>query len=68
MHVHGKSVEVVKHNEIHTFTVLPNCWVVERPFSWLDKCRRLWKNAESKLATSLQMVVFAFVALLLKRF
>ncbi|MDR2939945.1 MAG: IS5/IS1182 family transposase, partial [Clostridiales bacterium] len=35
---------------------------------WLDKCRRLWKNAERKLTTSLQMVVFSFVALLLKRF
>ena len=33
----------------------------------LEKCRRLWKNCEGKLNTSLQMVVLAFVALLLKR-
>lgn len=62
------AVEVVKRNELHTFKVLPKRWVVERSFSWLEKCRRLWKNCEAKLSTSLQMVVLAFVALLLKRF
>jgi len=61
-------VEVVKRNELHTFKVLPKRWVVERSLSWLEKCRRLWKNCEHYLATSLQMVVLAFVALLLKRF
>lgn len=64
----GASVEVVKRNELHTFKVLPKRWVVERSFSWIEKCHRLWKNCEGKLATSLQMVVLAFVALLLKRF
>jgi hypothetical protein len=48
--------------------VLPQRWVVERSWSWLDKCRRLWKNCERPLTTSLQMVVLAFLALLLKRF
>jgi transposase len=61
-------VEVVKRNELHSFKVLPKRWVVERSLSWLEKCRRLWKNCERHLATSLQMVVLAFVALLLKRF
>jgi transposase len=64
----GAAVEVVKRNELHRFVVLPKRWVVERSFGWLEKCRRLWKNCERKLATSLQMVVLAFVALLLKRF
>jgi transposase len=62
------TVEVVKRNELHTFKVLPKRWVVERDFGWLEKCRRLWKNCERQLNTSLQMVVLAFVALLLKRF
>ena len=56
----GASVEVVKRNELHTFVVLPKRWVVERSFGWLEKCRRLWKNCERKLNTSLQMVVLAF--------
>jgi transposase len=63
----GATVEVVKRNELHTFVVLPKRWVVERSFAWLEKCRRLWKNCERKLATSRSMVVLAFLALLLKR-
>lgn len=66
--VHGASVEVVKRNELHTFRVLPKRWIVERTFSWLEKCRRLWKNCERKLNTSLHMTILAFISLLLKRF
>ena len=61
------SVKIAKRNELHTFAVIPKRWVVERSFSWLDKCRRLWKNCERKINTSVQMMVLAFVALLLKR-
>lgn len=64
----GAGVEVVKRNELGKFVVLPKRWVVERSFSWLEKCRRLWKNCERKLNTSLQMVILAFSALLLRRF
>lgn len=64
----GATVEVVKRNELHSFKVLPKRWVVERSYAWLEKCHRLWKNCEHYLNTSLQMVVLAFVALLLKRF
>ena len=63
----GASVEVAKRNALHTFVVLPKRWVVERSFAWLEKCRRLWKNCEGKLNTSLQMVVLAFAVLILKR-
>ncbi len=62
------NVEVIKRNELHSFVVLPKRWVVERSFAWLEKCRRLWKNCEKKLNTSLQMVVLAFISILLKRF
>ena len=63
----GATVEIAKRNELHTFAVIPKRWVVERSFAWLEKCRRLWKNCERKLNTSLQMVVLAFLSLLLKR-
>ena len=63
----GAAVEVVKRSELHTFVVLPKRWVVERSFAWLEKCRRLWKNCERKLNTSLQMVVLAFATLILRR-
>jgi transposase len=62
------TVEVAKRNELHKFLVIPKRWVVERSFSWLEKCRRLWKNCERKLNTSMQMVILAFIGLLLRRF
>ena len=61
------TVQVVKRNELNAFVVLPKRWIVERSFAWLEKCRRLWKNCERKLNTSLQMVHLAFLRLLLKR-
>lgn len=64
----GATVEVVKRNELHTFKVIPKRWVFERSFAWLEKCRRLWKNCERKLNTSLQMVILAFIRILVKRF
>lgn len=63
----GCTVEVVKGSEMHVFKVIPKRWVVERSFSWLDKCRRLWKNCKRYLHTSLQMMVLAFSLLLVKR-
>ncbi|WP_145971873.1 IS5 family transposase [Wolbachia endosymbiont of Cimex lectularius] len=59
----GATVEVIKRSELHTFVVLPKRWVVERSFAWLEKCRRLWKNCERKLNTSLQMIVLSFISL-----
>ena len=61
------TVQVVKRNELHTFVVLPKRWVVERSFGWLEKCRRLCKNCERKLNTSLQFIHLAFLVLLLRR-
>ena len=63
----GAQVQIAKRSEIHTFAVMPKRWVVERSFAWIDKCRRLWKNCERKLNTSLQFLHLAFLALLLRR-
>ena len=63
----GAEVEIAKRNELHRFAVLPKRWVVERSFSWLKKNRRLWKNCERRLSTSLQMVALAFLGVLLRR-
>ena len=63
----GCPVEIAKRSELHTFKVIPKRWVVERSFSWLEKCRRLWKNCERSLNASAQMMTLAFVALLVKR-
>jgi len=61
------TVQVAKRSELHTFAVLPKRWVVERSFAWIEQSRRLWKNAERELNTSLQFIHLAFINLLLKR-
>ena len=61
------TTEVAKRDELHTFKVIPKRWVVERSFAWLEKNRRLWKNCERHLNSSLQFTNLAFIALLLKR-
>ena len=63
----GARVEVAKRSELHKFAVIPQRWVVERSFAWLEKCRRLWKNCERYLNTSLQFVNLAFLSLILHR-
>lgn len=61
------TVQIAKRSELHTFAVIPKRWVVERSFAWLEKNRRLWKNCERHLNTSLQFIHLAFLALLLRR-
>ncbi|MBF4174689.1 IS5 family transposase [Lacticaseibacillus paracasei] len=61
-------VIVVKRNELHQFSVIPQRWLIERSFSWLGNYHRLWRNCERKLNTSLMMVSLAFIRLLLKRY
>ena len=66
--VSNAEVEIVKRNELHTFSVIPKRWIVERSFGWLDKCRRLWKNCERILQNSFQMISLAFIRIILKRY
>ena len=61
------TVQIAKRSELHTFKVMPKRWVVERSFAWLEKNRRLWKNCERHLSTSLQFIHLAFLAMLLRR-
>ena len=58
------TVQVARRGELHKFAVIVKGWVLERSFAWLDKSRRLWKNCEWHLNTSLQSVYLAFLAFL----
>lgn len=62
----GSSVEIVKRSKLHNFAVMPKRWIVERSLAWLKKCRRLWKNCERKLNASLQLMVIAFLRIIIK--
>jgi len=64
----GATVAIAKRKELHTFALIPQRRVVERSFAWLEKCRRLRKNCERQLNTSLQMVNLALLVLLLKKY
>jgi len=55
------TVQIARRSELHTFKLMPQRWVVELSFAWLEKSRRLWKNAECKLDTSLQLIHLAFL-------
>jgi len=61
------TVQIAKRSESHTFKLMPKRWIVERSFAWLEKNRRLWKNCERLLNTSLQFVHLAFLGILLRR-
>ena len=63
----GATVQIAQRPQPNGFEVIPQRWVVERSFAWLEKCRRLWKNCERYFNTSLQFVNLAFLSLLLKR-
>ena len=64
----GAEVQVVKRSEVGKFVVLPQRWIVERSFGWLNHARRLWKNCERALHNSCQMMVLAFIPVYLRRF
>lgn len=61
------TVEVVKRSKLHTFKVVPQRWVVERSFAWLEKSKRLYKNCERLLESSIAMIQLGFIRILLKR-
>ena len=61
------TMQIAKRNELHKFSAIPQRWIVERSFAWLNKNRWLWKNCEKKLDTSLQFIHLVFLALLLRR-
>jgi len=64
----GAAVEIAKRSDLHSFVVIPKRWVVERTFAWLDKYRRFWKNAEKYSDSLVQLLVLAFIRLILMRF
>lgn len=50
-----------------TFVVLPKRWIVERTFAWLGKCRRLSKDYEHLITSSVALIRLAMMGLMLRR-
>ena len=58
---------VEKPKDIKGFTVLFRRWVVERTFGWMSRCRRLAKDFEATLESSLAWVLLAACRFLMRR-
>lgn len=64
----GSIIEIVhKPKEIKGFTVLYRRWVVERTFAWMSRCRRLAKDFERTLESSLAWAQLAACRFLMRR-
>ncbi len=61
-------LDIVRRNpDAKGFEVIRKRWIVERTFSWLDKCRRLSKDYERLRETSEAWVHVAMIGLMLRR-
>ena len=64
----GSIIEIVqKPKGTRGFTVLYRRWVVERTFAWMSRCRRLAKDFERTLASSLAWAQLAACRFLMRR-
>ena len=65
---HPLRLEIVKRSDqVCGFVVQPKRWIVERPFGWLNRYRRLSKDYETLPATSEAMIYLAMIRLMLAR-
>ena len=64
----GIDLEIVKKpKNIKGFTVLYRRWVVERTFAWMSRCRRLAKDYERSLESSLAWAQLAACRFMMRR-
>jgi transposase len=62
------SLEIIKRSDIaKAFEILPRRCVVERTFAWLGRCRRLSKDFEATIASSVAWVFVAHIRTLTRR-
>jgi transposase len=64
----GSDVEIVKRSDAAKgFVLLPRRWVVERTFAWLNRCRRLAKDFETKTRKALAFLKLASIRLMMRK-
>ena len=62
----GWDMEITLRSDKETeFKPLPKRWVVERTFSWFENFRRLAKDYEYTVSSSIAMILLAFIAMAL---
>jgi putative transposase len=61
-------LDVIKPQpQVEGFMVRPWCWIVERTFAWVNRCRRLGKDYERKVQTSEHLIQIAMIRLMIRR-
>ena len=63
----GRAVDIVQRSATKAWEIQPVRWVVERTFAWLNGFRRLSKDFEMKLESSVTMIKLAHIVVLLRR-
>ncbi len=64
----GSDLEIIKKpKDVKGFTVLYRRWVVERTFAWMSRCRRLAKDYERSLESSLAWAQLAACRFMTRR-
>jgi transposase len=62
------NLEIVKRSDhARRFMVLPKCWIVERTFARLGRCRRLAKDWECLNRKALAFLNLASIRLMLRK-
>jgi transposase len=62
------TIEIVKRPDaVRGFVLLPRRWVVERTFAWLNRNRRLAKDVEATIESSVSWLYIASVKLMSRR-
>lgn len=62
------AVEIVRRTPGQIgFAVQPRRWVVERFFAWINRNRRLWKDAEATIASATAFLYAAAAMILIRR-
>jgi transposase len=62
------AVEIVRRKPDQIgFAVQPRRWVVERFFAWINRNRRLWKDAEATIASTTAFLYAAAAMVLIRR-
>jgi putative transposase len=66
---HGEwTLEIIKRSDTAKgFEVLPRRWVVERTFAWLGRCRRLAKDWERSIESSIAWANVASIRMVTRR-
>lgn len=62
------ALEIITRSEqAKGFVVLPKRWIVERTIAWLNRCRRLAKDFETRTRHALAFVHLASIRLMLRK-